>query len=250
MDVATGKSSLRALDVFEAFRKAGRQLSLSELSRAAGIPVSTCHGVMRALEQRGFLYFLSPREVYPTRRLADIARDIEANDPVTARFEPALTALRDVTGETVILGTRHGDAVLYLLVLESGQKIRYAAHAGERKPLHSSSIGKVLLGTMTGEALSTWLSTHPLARITARTLTSRRRLQADLDASRERGYYVTRGENVADVMAIAVPVRQGGTTFGVAVAGPLHRMEAAATSIAERLRQCVRNLEKRDARTG
>ncbi|MGH8702540.1 MAG: IclR family transcriptional regulator, partial [Burkholderiales bacterium] len=174
-----GRSSMRALDVLEVFRKAGRQLGLSELSRLAGIPVSTCHGVVRALEERGFLYFLSAREAYPTRRLWDLAADLCAKDPVVARLTPALGARRDATGETVILGARQGDAVLYLLVLESAQTIRYTSRAGEQKPLHSSSIGKVMLGSMPDGELEEWLESHPHARVTDRTITSVRRLKAD-----------------------------------------------------------------------
>lgn len=246
METGVGRSSLRALDVLETFRRSGRQLSLSELSRLAGIPVSTCHGVMRALAQRGFLYFPSPREAYPTRRLLDVAHDIAANDPVLVRVAPALEALRDSTGETVILGTRQGDAVLYLLVLESRHPIRYAARPGEHKPLHSSSIGKTLLGSMPAAELAQWLASHPLPRVTERTLTSRRRLTDDLARSRERGVFVTRGENVADVMAIAAPLALGAGRFGVAVAGPMHRMEVAEARVVAQLRQCVRALEKRE----
>lgn len=241
-ELAAGRSSLRGLEIMETFRTAGRPLSLSELARLAGIPVSTCHGVVRALEKRGFLYFLSPRECYPTRRLGELAAEIDANDPVIARVAPALSALRDETGETAILGTRHLDAVLYLLVVESPQAIRYTARAGDRKPLHSSAIGKVMLGAMAETELAQWLKGHALPRVTERTLTSARRLRADLAAALRHGYYVTRGENVADVMALAAPMRIAGRVFGVAVAGPLQRMEPGEAKLAARLRQCIRSL--------
>ncbi|MCC7483411.1 MAG: IclR family transcriptional regulator [Burkholderiales bacterium] len=240
MKADAGRSSLRGLDVLETFGRAGKQLSLSVLARLSGIPVSTCHGVVRALERRGFLYFASPREAYPTRKLLELAAGIDARDPVLAQLAPALAALREETGETALLGVRQGDAVLYLLVLESPQAIRYTAHSGDRKPLHSSAIGKVLLGAMGEAERQDWLGTHRLSRVTPSTITSARRLRADLAASLRRGYYLTRGENVADVMALAAPVRRAGAVFGVAVAGPLHRMEAAEVRIAARLRHCLR----------
>jgi DNA-binding IclR family transcriptional regulator len=56
MNGESSRSSLRALEVFEAFREARRPLSLSEVARMTDMPVSTCHGVLGwALEQRGFL---------------------------------------------------------------------------------------------------------------------------------------------------------------------------------------------------
>ena len=142
------RSSLRALEIFEAFRDARRPLSLSEAARLTDMPVSTCHGVFRALEQRGYLYFGSGRDAYPTRRLWDLAQEVNAHDPVARRLESSLAQLRDDVDETIILGVRHADTVLYLLVLESHQAIRYSSRAGEHKPLHSSAIGKVMLGAM------------------------------------------------------------------------------------------------------
>lgn len=224
MTVQGSRSALRPLDVLEAFRNARRPLSLSEAARLTGMPVSTCHGVFKALEQRGFLYFGSGRSAYPTRKLFDFAQQINAHDPVAGRLEPALTQLRDEVDETVILGVRHGDAVLYLLVLESLQAIRYSSEAGERKPLHSSSIGKVMLGAMSGKDLDAWLRSTNLKQVTERTIVSAARLKADIAASRARGYYVTRGENVSDVMAIAAPLSLGAAALGVAIAGPLQRM--------------------------
>lgn len=235
----------RTLDVLETFRAARRPLTLSELARLARIPVSTCHGLIRTLERRGFLYFPSQREAYPTRKLLDMAREIDAHDPIAARLAPQLEVLRDASGETVILGIRTGNAVLYLLVLDSPQIVRYTARAGEYKPLHSSSIGKVLLGQMSDEALDAWLKSHALPRVTENTITSARKLRRDLQESRERGYYVTRGENVADVMAVAAPLRAGSGTLGVAIAGPLHRMEDMERRHAARLMQTVRSIEEK-----
>ncbi|MGE0482679.1 MAG: IclR family transcriptional regulator [Gammaproteobacteria bacterium] len=220
------RSALRALEVFEAFEAARRPLSLSEVARATAMPVSTCHGVLKALQAGGYLCFLGPRESYPTRKLWDLAATLRAHDPLLARLEPALEALRDASGETVILGTRQDDAVQYLLVVEGMQSIRYSARAGDAKPLHSSAIGKVMLGRMDDAARAAWLAAHALAAVTANTLTNPAALEADLAAGRARGWWGTDGENVADVMAVAAPLALGPRLYGVAVAGPRHRMQA------------------------
>lgn len=239
MNQTVSRSPIRSLEVLDAFRVARHPLSLSEIARLARLPVSTCHGIVRALEHHGFLYFLTPREAYPTRRLWDIASVIESHDPVAARLAPRLQALRDQTGETVILGTRQHDQVLYLQVVESTQSIRYSSRAGEFKPLHSSAIGKCLLGTLAPAELDSWLATHLLPRVTETTLTDADSLRCDLTAARVRGCSVTRGENVADVMAIARPLQLGSLALAIAVAGPIHRMESAEARITELLGECV-----------
>lgn len=240
-------AAARTLDIFETFATAQRPLSLSELARLTDIPVSTCHSLMRTLEQRGFLHFLSPREAYPTRKMLEVANHIDQSDPIAARLAPALTTLRDETGETVILGSRQSNAALYLLVLDSPQTVRYTARVGEFKPLHSSSIGKTLLGELSDGDLSKWLTAHDLKPVTPHTITSQRSLRRDLSDARERGYFLTRGENVTDVMAIAAPLHLGSVTLGVAIAGPLHRMEIAEKRHAQKLLHAVKALEKQYA---
>lgn len=222
MDV---KTAGRTLALFETFAKARTPLSLSELARALSAPPSSCFNLIRALQARGYLYSVQPkRQLYPTRRLFEVARAIVAGEPWMARVEPVLTQLRDQTQETVILGKRQGDRVVYLQVIEGPQSIRYSSQAGDRKPLHSSSIGKALLGALEPTELAELLKQLPLPRVTEATITNRSALLADLGHGRQRGYFVTAGENVADVMAVAATVRLGSDVYGIAIAGPMHRM--------------------------
>lgn len=157
----------RALDVFEAFQLSRRPLSLTELAEAADIPKSTCHAIVATLLARGYLYSMSrPRGLYPTRRMHDVASDILRHDPFIERALPLLERLRDATRETVILGKRQGEAVVYLQVLEDLHPIRYSARAGDIKPLHSSAIGKALLGSLKEAELRAWLADRVLPAVT------------------------------------------------------------------------------------
>jgi DNA-binding IclR family transcriptional regulator len=98
---------------------------------------------------------------------------------------------------------------------------------GEFRPLHASASGKALLGSLSPVLRNELLSGMKLPRVTSRTITSRSALEADLEQGRARGWYVTHGETVADLMAVAVPVALNGETYSVALAGPMHRMEGA-----------------------
>jgi len=233
MDV---KTAGRTLDLFETFAKMQMPLSLSELARALKAPPSSCFNLVRALQARGYLYSVQPRrQLYPTRRLFEVASAIALGEPWMARIEPVLAQLRDQTHETVILGKRQGDRVIYLQVLEGPQSIRYSSHAGALKPLHSSAIGKALLGALEPAERAELVKRLPLERVTDATITDRSTLLADLDRGRKQGYFVTAGENVADVMAVAAPMRLGSEVYGIAVAGPMHRMERAPTDQASAL---------------
>ena len=216
----------RVLDIVEAFRSARRPLSLTELAELIGTPKSSCHAIVGTLVARGYLYTLNrPRALYPTRRLHDLSREILQFDPFLERALPILEQLRDDSRETVIFGKRQANAVVYLQVVPGPHSIRYSASPGELKPLHSSAIGKSILGSLTDGELRKLLDELPLAAVTGTTLVDRDALLEDIAASRLRGYYVTRGENVVDVWAVAASLVVDGETLSVAVAGPRHRME-------------------------
>jgi DNA-binding IclR family transcriptional regulator len=238
------KTAGRTLDLFEAFARAGKPLSLSQLARAIDAPVSSCFGIVRTLEARGYLYEVKARGgYYPTKLLFEQARAIASRDPLAERFVPLLEKLRDQTGETVLLSKRLDRQAVYLAVLDGLHSIRYSPKVGEFRPLHASASGKALLGSLEPALSSELLGRMKLPRVTSRTITSRAALEADLAQGRARGWYVTYGETVADLMAVAVPVRLNGETYSVALAGPMQRMEGALKRQAKLLLELVATLE-------
>jgi len=233
----------RAFAILEMFERERRPLSLKELSEYCQIPSSTCHALVRTLLERSYLYQTGQRkELYPTRRLYDMGATIVANDAVLQKLLPVMVALRDSTQETVILGKRHHDCVIYLEVLEGPQTIRYSARVGETKPLHSTCIGKTILSGLTPEEIRQWLEAHPPQKVTENTITSYARLMDNLEQGNKLGYFTTRGENVPDVTAVSIPVGINNQLYGLAVAGPSHRVEARFDDIALALRNTQKSL--------
>lgn len=219
------KTAARTLDLFEAFARARAPLSLTELAQRINSPISSCHALVRTLQARGYVYMLDQRKrVYPTKRLLAVADAIARHDPLLQRLVPILETLMQRTGETVLLGKRQADGVTYLEVIEGRHTVRYAASPGDTKPLHSSAIGKAMLGEVPPGDLEALLRRLDLPRVTDTTVTDIRRLAEEIAESRERGWYETRGENVVDVMAMAISRRLLDESLGIAVAGPMARL--------------------------
>lgn len=235
MDV---KTAGRTVDLFENFAKSREPMTLSEIARVLQAPQSSCFNLLRALEARGYLYSVGgAKRIYPTRKLFDIADMIVSNEPIVPRLAPLLNELRDECLETVILGARQGDKVIYLAVVEGPQTIRYISRAGEIKPLHASAIGKAILMSMAAAEREKLLHKLKLKKITDRTITSTEALLKDIQVSEQRGYTQTKGENVVDVMAVAVPIRVDKLSYAIAVAGPVSRLEPEAAAHAKRIKR-------------
>src|SRR3546814_11047957 len=102
------------------------------------------------------------------------------------------------------------------------------SRAGELKPIHASAIGKALLTTAPADERADLVKRVALPAVTGNTITGRDELLAEIAAAEARGWSQTRGENVADVMAIAVPFKVDGAAYAHAIAGPIGRMEPLA----------------------
>jgi IclR family acetate operon transcriptional repressor len=230
------KTAVRTVKLFEAFARRKSPMTLTQISESLSAPISSCHGLVRTLSGMGYLYTSEQtRAIYPTKRLLEIASVISSHDPVLESMVPILEALRDESRETVLLGRRQGDAILYLDVFEGGQTLRYSAGAGDIKPLHSSAIGKAFLGRLSSGERLAQIARLPLDAHTPRTIVERAALEADLSEGIAKGYFVTKGENVVDVMGLATTAAVYGDVFGIAIGAPLARMDGEVEVQAARL---------------
>jgi DNA-binding IclR family transcriptional regulator len=233
MDV---KTAGRTLEIFEVFSRNQEPMSITDIANAIEIPLSSCLYIARTLEKFGYLYPVGGRKMlYPTRKLLDVASAISIHEPWIERMEPVLQKLRDDSRETVILGKQQGNRAVYLAVYEGLETIRYVARAGDRKPMHSSAIGKALLSAMGRDQLGKFLTKLSVERITPNTIVDRKVLHDDIVTAAARGYAISRGENVADVMAIAKHLTLDGDHYAIAVAGPIHRLSEGIDSLCEKL---------------
>lgn len=239
------KIVFRTLDVFEAFASARKPLSLTELGRLLDIAPSSCHDVLHALEERGYLYEVRPRGgYYPTARLFEVARVIHANDPVTERAEPVLQALSSELNASVSLGKAKGMQLTYLVVCNPPDPLRFSVVVGATaRNLYATSAGKALLGSLPPAEQRAYLDSIELEPMTPFTITSRERLLEELKASEARGWYVNREESVEDALTISARFVWSDTIYIVTAAGTLNRMERQFDRAVEALLATTRALQ-------
>ena len=239
------KSAGRTLDIFEAFAKAKRPLTVTELAAEVDSPISSCFQLVKTLERRGYLFSLGQRKgVYPTTRMLHSFKAINRHDPLKLIFQNALSDLQSATGETAVLGQPVDDRVIILDAQDADHSVRYSPQIGEFHELHSTAIGKAILGVMDKKERDKILQKLELTQFTENTLIDREALEADLDRSRNRGWFVARGEKDPDLCAVAVPVPLNGQVFAIAIGGPFQRVITEVDRHAEALMKIASTLLK------
>lgn len=243
MDV---KTASRTLKFFEVFAADPRPMRLIDLALALEMPVSSCFHLLGTLERRGYAYLLGQKTYYPTKAMLSNAQAIAANDPVLMKVGPVLARLRDSTSESVIFGVLSEKRATILEVVESPNNVRYTANAGETRDLHSSSLGKALLGAMSQSERDLVLPADPYPPMTPFTITTRDRLDDDLAQGAARGWYQSLSERDLELHAVSAPVRMGGRLFAISVAGPITRFAPLREAHAKAMQDAIREIESRD----
>jgi DNA-binding IclR family transcriptional regulator len=240
----------RTLDFLELFVREKRPLSLSDISRLLSVPVSSCHDVLQALEERGFIYEVSPRGgYYPTLRMYEAGKVIAENDPVLLRAEHLLREMRDSMDESVLLAKVSGLTGTYLLSFETSQPLRFQLKVGNNvTSLHAASAGKAILGSLDDSALEAALDSIGYAALTPKTATSKHALRAMIMQGRAQGYYVNSGESVDGLTTISAPFTWQRSLYIITIAAPSPRLEPRIEEAAARLLEVCRRLEMKTAR--
>ncbi len=243
---ADGTAALeKALDVLDAVGASPSGLSQAELGERLDLPRTTLYRLLGALVARGLLRRDPMRRVYCLgMRCFEYARKAYAMPDLVAAAGIELRALRDMTGETTYLATRDGLEVVSLERCDGAHSLRSHSELGERKPLHSTSQGKAVLAALpasTRDALIKDLTLHP---VTPRTITDRRRLQAEIKLTAQRGWSIDDEEMVPGVRCCGAAIvdAQGQVRGALSVAGPafrltLERLELIGPEVVEAARR-------------
>ncbi len=236
-------SAGRILLILESLAASIEGLSLSELARQANAPKTSLVGLLSGLTAEGCLvrdvagrYGLGPRfHALATRSMA--GRDF------LTLARPVLAALVAATGETGLIGALAPDSDLgvYLDKVESSNPVRYTVMVGERRELHCTALGKMLLAHFPPARLKAYLAASRRERFTDTTITRAADLARELARIREEGIARTRGERVASASAAACPIvgRDGAVVAALVIAGPSERIQAHAARNENALRHAA-----------
>lgn len=196
----------RALAVLAAFDEAHRRLSLSELARRAGLPVSTAHRLVAELVAWGALARTGDGTYVVGRRLWDVGLLAPINTVLVETASPYLHDLYAATQATVHLAVRDGAEVLYLDRLRGHASVPIVSTVGSRLPMHATGVGKVLLAHAPAEVRDRVLG--DLARITPYTVTQAGTLGRQLERVLAEDHATTSEEMSLGACSLAVPVRR------------------------------------------
>lgn len=143
MDIVTGVGVLdKALAVLRSV--ADEPQALAQLQESTGYPRATVHRLASALEAHGVLRRDTEGRFELGHGLVPLGDAAQARFPLVELARPALSELRDRTGESVQLFVQEGGQRRCVLSLETPHGLRWIVPKGSVFPLDAGSAGRVL----------------------------------------------------------------------------------------------------------
>lgn len=228
------------LDLIEYFAERGKPASLAEISQHFGWPRSSTFNLLSTLGRRGFLFEPEARgRFYPTPRWLALAQTIVAAAPIPDSLVRLARELAEHTGETVCIGAAAGANVIFLDVVQSTNRVRYAAEVGQRIPIHATASGQAIMSQWPEGQRSALMRKVVFERYGSGTPMSIEAVEDQIRAGLHRGWFRSASNYSVDLGGVSLPLIVADRIFSVTVAGPMNRMDTAMFRIAQDMHDTV-----------
>ncbi len=145
---------------------------------------------------------------------------------LAAEGQQVARSVAETCDETVHVAILEGTDVIYIAKVDSTHAVRMVSAAGRRLPAHCTSVGKMLLASLSAPELNSRIPDDAdLIRMTPNSITDPAALREALVEIRARGIAVESRESNPDVSCVAAPVRDrtGQVVAALSISVPMIR---------------------------
>lgn len=199
---------------------------LKQLAQETGLHPSTAHRILGSMTQRGFVERIDAGVYRLGIRLLQLGNIVKSRISVRETAVEMMQRLHQTTGESVNLGMRSGDEIVYVERTSSGRSAMRVVHiVGARAPLHTTATGKLFLAEDGAGKTAEYARRTGLPGATPASLTDPVALERELERVRRHGIAYDMEEVEAGVRCIAAGIRDdsGALVAGLSLSTPAER---------------------------
>jgi IclR family KDG regulon transcriptional repressor len=222
------KSVLKAFAILEQLDSAG-EMSIGELSSRLSMNKATVHRLVSTLKHAGYVNQNQDTKKYSNgMKLLTLGNRVAERAGIRRVARPYLEELARLTGETINLGIKAGDRIIYIDKIESKSTIKVGLDIGTSIPMHCTGLGKAYLSFMPEEEVEELINNTIFERFTEHSIVDKDTLRTSLLEIRERGYSIDDEEYVIGLICFGAPIfdYHGNPIAAVSVSCPKYRVES------------------------
>lgn len=201
-------------------------VALKQIALETGLHPSTAHRILGSMAHAGFVERLDTGIYRLGIRLLELGSLVKSRISLRETARPAMLKLHASTGESVNLGIRDGDEIVYVERSSSGRSaIRVVHIVGARAPLHTTATGKLFLAEERSAQVKDYCRRTGLPASTHASITTLPALEKELDRVRRHGVAYDLDEVESGVRCIAAAIRDdaGELVAGLSLSTPSER---------------------------
>lgn len=225
--IQTVSNALRVLEVFHDEDEIG----VSGLSRRLDLHKNNVFRLLATLEERGYIEQSARSERYRLGvRCLELGRDFARSNTLLRSARTVLEELTEELGESAHLAVMQDFEVVHLDGEQPRRMVLSAPRVGERLPVHSTALGKVLLGLADESVRQRFdrevISKKGLEACTPATITDRDKFLEHLNSVSFQGSALDLEECEVGLSCAAAPIhdRNGRVQAAISVSGPTFRL--------------------------
>jgi IclR family KDG regulon transcriptional repressor len=184
--------------------------SVTEISKAVGMLPSKISRMLRTLEAEGFFERNSETGKY---RLGigffELGMVYIFNFPLRKILRPHIEQMAKELNLTASWAILNNSKVIVVDRVQNLNIDLLTYRIGLNLPIHSTSLGKVLLAYLPKEEQDRILKSVSLTKFTSKNIVDEKLIEKNLKLIREKGYSTDEGETHEDLNCIAAPIRNG-----------------------------------------
>ncbi|MGH3159626.1 MAG: IclR family transcriptional regulator domain-containing protein, partial [Streptosporangiaceae bacterium] len=199
------QSMARGLAVIKAFDENHRELTLSEVATATGLARAAARRFLLTLTDLGYVRS-NGRMFGLTPRVLELGYAYRSSLSLPQIAEPHLERLVAEVQESASVTVLDDTDIVYVARVPTARIMRVTISIGTRFPAYATSMGRVLLAGLSPAELDACLERISMRPFTARTITDRAALRAELDRVRDQGWARVDQELEEGLRSLAAPI--------------------------------------------
>ncbi len=233
----------RTLRVLEAFAADHWELTLSQISRRSGLPLTTTHRLVTDLTAWGALERSPSGRYHIGLHLWEVAALAPRGLRLREIALPYMEDLYEATHENVQLAVREGTEVVYVERILGRDAVRVLTRVGGRFAIHATGVGLVLLAHSPVQTQQQVLAA-PMEGWTPLTITRAADLRRILADVRRCGYAISDRQVTMDALSVAAPIRDHADTVIAALSLVVHAAGAQPRALAPAVVAAARGISR------
>jgi IclR family pca regulon transcriptional regulator len=199
----------KGLLVIRCFNEDTPVRTLADVAKAVGLTRAAARRLVLTLEALGYVerndkvFSLSPR-------VLELGYSYLASQPWWRHAQKTLQEAGREIGCACAVGVLDRDSVAYVAYTPGGASASVLRSVGTRLPATATAMGRVLLASLSPQAVAKLLKAYPPARLTPFTLTEPEEIANDLARVRSQGYSTVYQQLEVGLFSIGVPIYDRG----------------------------------------